>query len=1447
MQTRHRNTFITIKTEGAILPPDLLQRISGTDDSLDGLQVADYHLLKNEKLNEAINRSWNRLIGAWESFQTARKKIAEGQPGTTVTRERWLLPLFQELDYGRLQTSTAFSIDGKTYPISHIWGKAPVHLLGFNVELDKRTARVAGAAKTSPHSMVQEFLNRSDDHLWAFLSNGLQLRILRDNVSLTRQAYVEFDLQGMMDGEVYADFVLLWLLCHQSRVEGEKPEEFWLEKWSREAHEQGTRALDQLRSGVEDAISHLGSGFLTHPANHALRDSLRVGSLSTQDYYRQLLRLVYRLIFLFVAEDRELLFSPDSDQLARQRYSDYYSTRRLRRLAERSRGFRHSDLYHTLRLLTEKLGSLHGCAELALPALGSFLFSEISTHDLNQADLPNRYLLDAVRSLAYTVDKRTLRPVDYKNLGPEELGSVYESLLELHPELNVDAGTFSLTSASGHERKTTGSYYTPASLIRVLLDSALDPVIEDRLNAVKNEPLEAQEAALLDIKVCDPASGSGHFLIAAAHRLAKRLAALRTGTDEPPPEATRTALRDVIGHCIYGVDINPMAVELCKVSLWMEALEPGKPLSFLDAHIKCGNSLVGVGPGMEIEEIPDDAFRPAFGDDKATATALRRRNKREREGQLGFRWDVTLIKDHEDLTRWIKSQAVQLEAMPEEEIRQVHAKAEAYNTSLESEEYIQGRLEYDLWTASFFWPIPKGDAENMLAPTQQELIRLRKGDDLDAELVHRITDISRKQNFFHWSFEFPSLFSDDHYGFDVMLGNPPWERIKLQEQEFFARRDPEIAGAPNKAARERMIRKLPHSHPQLASDFERAKHTAESTSIFVRNSSRFPFTAVGDVNTYALFAELFRSFLSSAGRAGIIVPTGISTDSTMQVFFGDLVDQQAVVSLFDFENREKIFPAVDSRYKFCLLTLSQKPVGRSEFTYFATNVAHLKDDMRRFHLSPEDIALFNPNTRTMPVFRTESDANLVLKLYNNFPILHNELTGENPWGTRFMTMFHKSNDSGLFRTENDLIKLGYIKKDNQYVKDDNNYIPLYEGRMVNIFDHRYAIYDSQNGEYSLPSDRFSINISTEYWVPNDEVKSRLERRNCNSNWLFGIRRITNNTNERTVVGSIIPRIGVTYGLYLILTKYEFSKYDALLLGNLLSIPFDYICRNSFSQPSLTYGVLKQLPVLQPIIYSISDKEFILSRILELVYTTWDLKPFAQDVGYEGPPFQWDEERRALLRAELDAYYARLYGLNRKQLRYILDPADLTPIELKDILDYYEEVEDPLDADKYATRCEASKFPGETFRVLKQKEIKKFGEYRTRRLVLQAWDHMQEVIDNGMEYVPMVDPPPAHPSVAHPMRDGSVYEGPGFVTSSEPIDQQKSQTRQVLKEEQPTAIKETFASKPTKDGSLPIVNSTQTSDYNLYKCEICGQMVMGFDQVNHTQQMHGGEDPGYVKL
>ena len=626
--------FTAIVAEGGLLPADFLAELLSPKTTIEGLEPLSYNLAEGERVSEQVNRSWNRLKGRWVDFQKAIAAKGPGESTTTETRDRWLHPIFQELGFGqRLPIASPIEVDGRSYAVSHGWRHVPIHLVGSHIDIDRRTPGATGAAKASPHSLVQQVLNASDDHLWGIVSNGLVFRLLRDNVALTRLSYLEWDLAAIFDGDLYSEFFVLWLVAHQSRFDGEPAERCWLERWKKAAEDKGLRALENLYPGVQKAIASIGAGLVSHPANADLRAKLRSGELSTQDFYRQALRVIYRLLFLFVAEDRGLLHAVDESEAtrkARRRYLDYYSLTRLRSLTLHRAGTPHPDLWSVFQFVAEKLGSDSGCPELALPALGSFLWTAArSTPDLTGCQVSNRHFLEAVHALAFVRDGTVRRVVDYNHLGSEELGSVYQGLLEMHPTINAVAGTFELGIAAGNERKTTGSYYTPDSLVQCLLDSALEPVIAERLAAAKTP--KQKEEALQALKVCDKAAGSGHFLIRAAHRIARHLAQVRSGEEEPSPAVYRTALRDVIGHCIYGVDINPMAVELCKVTLWLEALEPGKPLSFLDHHIRCGNSLLGATPELIAAGIPDGAYDAIKGDDPKACAALKKINKGQRK------------------------------------------------------------------------------------------------------------------------------------------------------------------------------------------------------------------------------------------------------------------------------------------------------------------------------------------------------------------------------------------------------------------------------------------------------------------------------------------------------------------------------------------------------------------------------------------------------------------------------------------------------------------------------------------------------------------------------------------------------------------------------------------------------------------------------------------------
>ncbi len=1399
--------FTTIRTEGTLLPADLLQRISeGTN--IDGLTPESYHR-PGEKLNEAINRSWNALQGAWASFKTAQGRLPTDDLGTSITRERWLLPLFRELDYGRLQTAPAVDIDGRTYPISHRWEQVPLHLVSYKIDLDKRTPGATGASNASPHSLLQVFLNRSEANLWGFLSNGYRLRILRDNASLTRQAFVEFDLEAMMTGEVYSDFVLLWLLAHQSRLEGQRPSDCWLEKWMKVAEDQGTRALDQLRNGVESAITALGLGFLEHPANSQLRDKLQSGALDGQDYYRQLLRLVYRLLFLFVAEDRNLLLDPAADEPVRDRYIKYYSTQRLRHMAEHFKGTRHPDLFESLRLVMRllsgsdssskvpppegegfRVGAVDGKG-LALLPLGSFLFSDTALADIITCQMSNAHLLDAIRALSLTYDTRAqaYRSVDYRNLGPEELGSIYESLLELHPQINIPARRFALATAGGNERKTTGSYYTPTSLINALLDSALDPVLEAAIKGANALPsprsgegqgvgMSSAESRILALKICDPACGSGHFLIAAANRIAKALATVRTGEEEPPPAAVQEAKRDVIGHCIYGVDINPMAVELCKVNLWMEALEPGKPLSFLDHRIQVGNSLLGTTPALMANGIPDDAFTPIEGDDPKFVTTMKKLNRDERKQraasvrQLDL-FGTTTTADYRALTRAMH----ELDSTPDDTLAGIRRKEAQYAALASDPEYVKARLLADAWCAAFVWekktPRHEGEGQGVrvVLPLTDLLYRRMEADPLAENLRETreyIVELTQRYQFFHWHIAFPDVFTVDtrqlidsspHLGyqqsepanvadvgqgvgltgwiggFDCVLGNPPWERIKIQEQEWFAERAPEIANASNAAARRKAIAELAESNPYLLQAFADDKRKAEGESHFIRISDRFPLCGRGDVNTYTIFAETSRQVINGYGRVGIIVPSGIATDDTTKFFFQDLMQTHSLANLYDFENRDAIFDGVHRAFKFSLVTMTghQSFVPEAEYVFFALGVNDLKDDNKRFTLSADDIHLLNPNTGTTATFRSKRDAEIVKSIYRRNEIIFGEGDEyDNSHQLRFTRMFDMNKQGNLFEDYQTLMAHGHLDIHGKIKTDDKIYLPLIEGKTFTAYDHRFAVPIEGGGairtggakevtlaEHCNPYFVINRRLYINERKVNEWAEGKLTRR-----WTLGFMNVTSATNHRTMVAALLPDSSSDYSVRIAIFAEPKANHAASILALFNSFSFDYIARQKLS--GLNFSDYITYQIATPTTNSIlSCSNFIVPRVLELTYTAWDLQPFAQDVGYDGPPFIWDDERRFLMRCELDALYFHLYQINRADVDYIM----------------------------------------ETFPIVKRKDEAAHGSYRTKDTILAMYDQMNALptlhvpapkdasatypVPDVSHWQTWLTPPPASPAVAHP--------------------------------------------------------------------------------------------------
>lgn len=1433
----------TLTLEGGLFLPDQLQK--ATQGLASAQQDADYRLPKGLKAKDEYSRAFQIACAQWQDFaqQLERRDIDATQLTTRFVQEL----LRDAFGYNLSPQTQPQEVDGRHYPVSFLAGNLPIlvapHTLGLDDADTSMAIEGSGRRRKTPFQAMQELLNASEPLQWGIVSNGRQLRLLRDAASLTRPSFLEIDLADLLGSKRYAEFANVWRLLHASRAstDAQRTSCIW-ERWRHEGQQEGTRVRDGLRNGVEKALLTLGEGFLQHPSNDNLRAALDSGQLGRDAYFQQLLRLVYRLIFVFTVEERGVLHpqgdSPEA-QAARHAYAEGYALARLRNfsLKRRPRN-RHDDQWQAIRIVFRGLDQ--GEPRLALPALGG-LFAASQCKDLDAASLDNAHLLEALKDLRWArpPGSDSLVPVDYRNMGPEELGSVYESLLELVPTVDVHARSFDFVgrtdaaSTAGNARKLTGSYYTPDSLVQELIRSALEPVIEQRLASSPAAP----EAALLAIRVIDPACGSGHFLLAAARRLAERLALLRSVASGYEgairPKDYRHALREVVAHCIYGVDRNPMAVELARMALWLEGFEEGRPLDFLDHHLQVGDALLGLTDLDALTQgISKDAFKPLSGDDREVCKALTKTNA------VALKQLTKDLQSQQMLLGMDNASGLQamrtIEGMPTNTPEQVSIKETRWLAFMQTAAQSPLAQAADVVVGAFL--LPKTTDTGATVPTSATLhTLLTTPNDITgpaADAVAAARAACAEARVLHWPLAFPQVFARG--GFDCVLGNPPWEVNQMGEEEFFASRDPNIAALAGDS-RKKAIESLSKTSPRLWEEFSETSRRIAATNIFFRESGRFPLTAVGKLNTYPLFAETILQIHAQDGRAGFIVPTGIATDDSTKAYFGHITQSKQLVSLYDIENRDRLFPAVDSRMKFCLLTLGASE--QAEFVCFATQVSQLADERRRFTLTPEDFRLINPNTLTCPVFRSKRDAELTKKLYRAAPVLiyeanaednsanAGELPAENPWGITFSQgLFNMTSASHLFKDE-----------------ESPNHLPLYEAKLIHHFDHRWATYTTDPNTGTVASrdvtlqekQDASFSITPRYWVPAREVWLRLAdlpdelmralkaddghatilavtkvlfgrhltalheeapsitalaawesfvdlhayakdidpeelgvkplKKNAGGRldeglplpvqqllrlaeeasnlpmppaglsseesaqrlaerwlkescpkWLMGWRDICRATDERTVIASVVPSVGVGNQMPLMLFgSGEGLSLSALMLANLSALTFDFVARHKTGGTHMNYFIYKQLPILPPGHYTEDDLSFIIPRVLELTFTATDITPWAEnlisqwklDDGNWKPdtpepirrsplvPFPFDQERRAVLRAELDAYYARLYGLDRNELRYILDPEDVM----------------------------GNDYPSETFRVLKDREIREYGEYRTQRLVLEAWD------------------------------------------------------------------------------------------------------------------------------
>jgi hypothetical protein len=1269
--------YDALTLEGGLFNAEWLATVAHLDAPAQ--KPEDYWIPAGLTLRDEIARAWRIAQALWLKF---RPTLAAGTGALTATERFVAAMLEQSFGFADLEKRPAPRLVGdRSFPISHGLKQVPVLIVPHSEDLDDSQVRLAeGGRRRSPFGVIQEYLNASDESLWGLVTNGLRLRLVRNNASLTRPAWLEADLQRIFAEERFADFSVLWLTIHASRFG--RPDapfaECPLEVWRIAGQQAGTRAREELRKGVERALLALGQGFLSERSNGELRTALVEGPVTPHSYFQQLLRLVYRIIFLLTAEERGVLHPPAITPQAQQLYERGYSLRRLRERAVRhSAHDTHCDLYASLKI------SLHGLAEgeprLGLPALGG-LFSTDQTPLLDAAELQNRHLLSAIWALAWIAREGSTERVNWRDMGPEELGSVYESLLELVPLVTEGAQSFTFAAGNetrGNARKLSGSYYTPDSLVQALLDSALEPVIAQR----RAERPDDEAAAILSISVIDPAVGSGHFLLAAARRLAAQLARARA-QGQPGATEHRRALREVVSHCLFGVDRNPMALELAKIALWLEAMMPEAPLSFLDTHLVLGDALLGVlDPTCLAQGIPDDAYKPLTGDNPEVCARLKKRNRDARETLERFTGQgrQTLLAFG---TETIAAALAELDALPDDTLDQIDAKRAAYVAVQEKQ--VQTALAGDLFLAAYL--IAKHAQTEAQVPTTEHLMRVLTGQPLDPAVIQAVAQTTRNHRVFHWREAFANVFADG--GFDCVLGNPPWETMSPDGKEFFSTYDPTVRFMSPEDQETAFARLL--ENPSIAAAWDSYCRNLYTHTNFYKTSGRYRLFArgnlgKGDLNVYRMFVETALLATKVGGYAAQFAPEGLYNGANAAAIREELFNRFRLCLLIGFENSRGIwFPEVDTRAKFCLY-VAKKGSNTAQFrSRFRVNSLQGLAEAVSEHalLIPLSIVQeFSSDAMAVMEFASQFEIDICRKMYARYPRFGQQVSGL-PY-----RLYMREVDMG---TDRDLFT-------------ENDGLPVFEGRMIDAFDYRAKAYCSGRGRAAewkeMPFGYEGKAIKPQWRLPLDSLPERLRDR-ANS-YRIGFCDVASPTNARSLVAALVPPNTVCGHKVPTITFNHGDARDLLLwIGVSNSLCMDFLVRKKVAL-TMSYTIMDSLPFPRPA-SSVGSADEIVKRVYSLCAVGNEMEQFREEavgsgVVPMGTQIEEDPVCRDRLAADLDALVARhVFGLSRTEMLYVLDPDEV------------------LGPD-----CGV-----ETFRSLRDQEIRRFGEYRTRRLVLEAWDALE---------------------------------------------------------------------------------------------------------------------------
>ena len=1131
--------------------------------------------------------------------------------------------------------ANGFAEEWKRYEL----GAAVVESKRWLRPLDRRSGR--RGEETAPSTQMLRYLRRVDDLTggklrWGILTNGARWRLYYQGARSVSEQFFEIDLASVLDVPghneglfAYSDaarrhWLKVFVLCFRKAafLSGAVDPRTFHER----ALEEGRFYEERVATNLSDLV--FGQVF---PELSAAIAAAAPGA-PLQEVREAALILLYRLLFILYAEDRDLL--PVRDE----RYDDYGLRAKVRDDVGRRK-----DRNDTFSAVAAQYWSIlddlcraidQGDASIGLPPYNGGLFDTGQTPLLADIRLGDQVMADVIDALSFEQAPEGRRYINYRDLSVQQLGSIYERLLE--HEIVRD-GEQIVVRLNAFARKGSGSYYTPDDLVRLILEETVDPLVHERMETfeAKIEELEQSKLSddrrigslkrvdpaegLLELKICDPAMGSGHFLVSLADYMADRvIAAMAEGEIKVPKEwgdyitplgeridRIRNTILDnaekrnwtineeqlddrhivrrmVLKRCIYGVDKNRMAVELAKVALWLHTFTVGAPLSFLDHHLRHGDSLFGAW----VQGATDRA--QTYG---------------------------TPLLLHEPVTRALRAaDGMQIiEGLTDAEIAEAHRSAgifaeveemtaplDALLSLIHALDWLNIKEKADKNALKIFFDGQFGDPL-AIAMGKAEPDTKREDGRRFAALLAQARDLIREEHFLNWQVTFPGIWSgweeDLQGGFDAVIGNPPWDRMKLQQVEWFAARRREIAMAQRAADRKCMIADLEKVGDPLARNFAEANVRATAAVRIARDSGDYPQLSGGDVNLYSLFVERAMTIVKPNGMVGLLTPSGIASDKTAARFFKGVATEGRLRAFYDFENKKVFFPDVHASFKFCVFVASPSQIGEAaKCAFYIHDAAELDDPERCFPLTAAGFARVNPNTGTAPIFRSRRDAELTTAIYDRLPVLVDRSSGEEvkAWPVKYTRMFDMTNDSGLFRTREELEEQegAYPVGSNRFRGPEGDWVPLYEGKMVQAFDHRAAsvivnpenqyrpaqpepaTLDQHQDQDWLPGPQYWVAASECGWPPG-------------STWVLGFKEITAPTNVRTFIAALLPTFG--FGNKVPILKPEAdNRAEWLLAANLNAIILDFVTRQKVQGQTLNLFIVEQLPVVPPYLLTVKD-------------------------------------------------------------------------------------------------------------------------------------------------------------------------------------------------------------------------------------------------------------------